>query len=390
MPTSEARIAANQRNSLFSTGPKSIEGRRIAARNSLKHGLSGAGTVLAADDHAEVERLDRAFTNEMGPKSELGSELVHHLASITVRLRRASRQEFAATDERVRNAPENFDNERDAMAETLFEALHENPRANLRKLRRTPEGVILLLEAWHELKADLTRPSKPRWTAAQMVTMGNLLGIREEDVRGSQIGVLSDAIWGDFDRLGDHEGGNLKEDDRKAWARQQVAELIDETCADLEAHAETFDYETIELDRAESGDRALFDTSKPAVLARRYESELSRRLLKTLNEFKEAEARAAEVAASKPKPSAAAPPPASPLASFREEKRDLATTPLGSIPPELRPVDGSYGKGVEMARGADGQPLTFVRNAAASYLNPAVGPIGKVGSGLTRSRAEAV
>ncbi len=88
MPTSEARVATNQRNSLFSTGPKTIEGRRIAARNSLKHGLSGAGTVLAADDHAEVERLDRAFTAEMGPKSELGSELDHHLASITVRFRR--------------------------------------------------------------------------------------------------------------------------------------------------------------------------------------------------------------------------------------------------------------------------------------------------------------
>ncbi len=230
MPTSEARIAANQRNAQRSTGPSSTIGKRIASMNSLKHGLSGAGTVLAADDAAEVERLNIAFTADMAPKSEMGAALIFELASLTVRRKCASRQEFAANAERVRNAPENFDQERVAIAEALFESLHQSPRANLRKLKRTLEGVIQLVEAWEELKADLTRPSKPRWTAAHMVTMGNLLGIREEDVRGSQIGVLSDAIWGGFERLGDHEGGGLDDEARKAWARAQVVELIDETC----------------------------------------------------------------------------------------------------------------------------------------------------------------
>ncbi len=358
MPTSEARVRANQANSQLSTGPKSIAGRQISARNSLKHGFSGAGTVLAAADQAEVDRLDAAFHNEMGPKSELGSALIHHLASITVRMRLASRHLFAATDERVRNAPEDFDNDRVEKAEAFFETIHENPRANLRKLRRTPEGVTLLVEAWEELKADLVRQSKFRWTAAHMVKMGNMMGIREEDVRGSQVGALSDAIWGDYSKLGDHEGGGLKDEARNLWARERVVAMIDFALRDLAAHANTFDYETIELDRAESGERALVDTSKPAMLARRYESELSRRFHKTLNEFKETEARAAEIAATKPKPPS---PPPSSLGSFREVKPDFDSTPPGYVPFELRPVDGSFGKGVEMARGADGQPLSIGR-----------------------------
>ncbi len=352
MPTSEAQIAANQRNSMHSTGPKSPEGRRISARNSLKHGLSGAGAVLAANDQAEVERLDIAFNNELAPKSELGAALIHQLASLTVRMKLASRHEFAATDERVRNAPEDFDNERIDKAEALFETIHENPRASLRKLKRTPEGVTILAEAWNDLKADMTRPGKSHWPAEHMVKMGHLMGIREEDVRGSQVGVLSDATWGDFSRLGDHEGAGLKDEARKQWARERLVAMINLTLRDLDALSQTFDYETIELDRAESGERALFDTSKPAVLARRYESELSRRLHKTLKEFKEVEARAAEVAATKPKQPA---PPAS-LGSFREKVRDLDSTPPGYVPFEDRAMDSATQQGSRWPGGPMGDP----------------------------------
>ncbi len=361
MPTSEARSAASRLNGSRSKGPVSPEGRQIAARNSLKHGLSGDGVVLAAEDQAEVERLDAAFSSELAPKSELGAALIHELASLTVRMKRATRHEFAASDERVRNAPENFDRDREDQAEALFETIQENPRANLRKLKRTPEGVIILIDAWNELKADMTRPGKSYWPEQHMIKMGHLMGIREEAVRGSLIGVLSDATWGDFSRLSEHEGGKLDEEDRKQWARERLVAMINQTLRDLSELSQYFDYETIELDRAESGERALFDTSKPAVLARRYESELSRRLHKTLKEFHEAEARAAEVAATQPKPPAATPAPPS-SGSFREAKPDFDSTPPGYVPFELQPVDESFGKGVEVARGADGQPLTIARS----------------------------
>ncbi|MDD4052447.1 MAG: hypothetical protein PHR28_11200 [candidate division Zixibacteria bacterium] len=38
MATSKKQIRANRRNARLSTGPKSIEGKAISSRNSLKHG----------------------------------------------------------------------------------------------------------------------------------------------------------------------------------------------------------------------------------------------------------------------------------------------------------------------------------------------------------------
>ncbi len=231
----------------------------------------------------------------------------------------------------------------------------------------------------------MTRPNKSYWTDEHMIKMGHLMGIREENVRGSMVGVLSDATQGDFARLSEHEGGKLNEEDRKQWARERLVAMINQTLRDLSELSQTFDYETIELDRAESGERALFDTSKPAVLARRYESELSRRFHKALKEFHEAEARAAEVAATRPKP------PASrlPLGFVSRGEARLRLDPAG-----LRPLRASTGRLVvrERCRGRPrGRwPALDDRSAdLADLLKPALGLIGKVGTGLNPSRVEA-
>ena len=54
MPASEAQILANRRNAALSTGPKTPEGKEQSRRNALKHGMTGAGVVLAdpASDEA--------------------------------------------------------------------------------------------------------------------------------------------------------------------------------------------------------------------------------------------------------------------------------------------------------------------------------------------------
>ena len=49
---SSAQILANQKNAMLSTGPKTPEGKSAAARNSIRHGLSGAFRVLANEDEA--------------------------------------------------------------------------------------------------------------------------------------------------------------------------------------------------------------------------------------------------------------------------------------------------------------------------------------------------
>ncbi|MER2269192.1 hypothetical protein [Methylobacterium oxalidis] len=53
--TSERAILANQQNAKASTGPRTASGKKRAAQNALKHGLSAAVANLIAEE--ETERL---------------------------------------------------------------------------------------------------------------------------------------------------------------------------------------------------------------------------------------------------------------------------------------------------------------------------------------------
>jgi hypothetical protein len=123
MPASEAKIASNRQNSLKSTGPKTVEGKERSRQNGLKHGMAGSGVVLVAEDVGEVERRNEALQAELAPKSSLGQILVLQLATLSVRMERGAKQEFASVSARARHASEDFDAERLDRVEELFASL---------------------------------------------------------------------------------------------------------------------------------------------------------------------------------------------------------------------------------------------------------------------------
>ena len=364
MPSSEARIAANRANSIKSCGPRTTGGKERSRRNGLKHGLTGVGVVLPEGDVDEVERRTEALHADLDPQSPLGEILVRQMATLSVRMERGARQETAALATRIRHAAEEFDEARLDEAERLFEGIADDPRGHLRKLRKSPEGVDRLVLAWGELRADLTRSPKPLWTASHVEKAANLSGLRIDDAKGSRIMVLSQAIWGDFGALADHEGAGLRDDARAAWARGRLVERIDAEVAGLEAHRETLDLELIELDRLEAGERSLFDPSREATLARRYEAEAQRGFFKALKEFRQVEAEAAARPApgSEAEPARAggslassweAPPP--PLPRHLDPAfHEVPTMPFRAPWTSLPPVDG-------VARGPGGGVLAVGR-----------------------------
>jgi hypothetical protein len=69
------QVRANQINALRSKGPVTEEGKRASRANSLKHGLSGAGVVLPAEETALVrDRLARwAPEGGRGTRTAIGS-----------------------------------------------------------------------------------------------------------------------------------------------------------------------------------------------------------------------------------------------------------------------------------------------------------------------------
>jgi hypothetical protein len=95
----EAQITANQHNASLSTGPKTPEGKAAAARNSTKHGLSGAFTVLRHEDQDEFDILVACLRDEFQPANEHEVFLVEQMAQSRWRLSRARRLETAMFDQ---------------------------------------------------------------------------------------------------------------------------------------------------------------------------------------------------------------------------------------------------------------------------------------------------
>src|SRR5262245_29782723 len=61
--TSESKVAANWRNSLRSSGPRTVAGKLTVSRNALRHGLAAA-TPRDPGIAAEVDRLATAIGGE--------------------------------------------------------------------------------------------------------------------------------------------------------------------------------------------------------------------------------------------------------------------------------------------------------------------------------------
>ena len=56
---SPAQILANRENAQRSSGPKTVEGKQAAGRNSLRHGLTGAQIVIPGERRVRLRRTSR-------------------------------------------------------------------------------------------------------------------------------------------------------------------------------------------------------------------------------------------------------------------------------------------------------------------------------------------
>ena len=87
--TSEQQMAANQRNALRSTGPKSGEEKAVVAMNAMKHGLVSQQVLIPGEDEEELLAFGRRLCVQLAPVGELELLLVDRVISSAWRLRRA-------------------------------------------------------------------------------------------------------------------------------------------------------------------------------------------------------------------------------------------------------------------------------------------------------------
>jgi hypothetical protein len=88
--TSARQLEANRYNALKSTGPRTINGKQASRRNALRHGLTAETLIEPLEDPENYRAFEAAIVAEYLPQSPVEKELVHRLASLFWRLRRAT------------------------------------------------------------------------------------------------------------------------------------------------------------------------------------------------------------------------------------------------------------------------------------------------------------
>ena len=87
------QIAANRRNALRSTGPRTDTGRTIASRNALKHGLTAEQVILFDESREAFEHFYAELIGALKPCGPIESQLAERVVINAWRLRRAYRIE---------------------------------------------------------------------------------------------------------------------------------------------------------------------------------------------------------------------------------------------------------------------------------------------------------
>lgn len=89
----DKQLAANRRNALRSTGPRTMRGREASKMNALKHGILSRQVLVSGqhyqEDRKEFEALHRRFTEDLQPEGPLEEMLVDQIVTSHWRLRRA-------------------------------------------------------------------------------------------------------------------------------------------------------------------------------------------------------------------------------------------------------------------------------------------------------------
>jgi hypothetical protein len=86
--TSFRQFEANRRNALKSTGPKSLDGKRMSRRNALRHGLTAETVIDGLEDIEDYRGFEAAIISDYNAETAVERELVLRLASLLWRLRR--------------------------------------------------------------------------------------------------------------------------------------------------------------------------------------------------------------------------------------------------------------------------------------------------------------
>jgi hypothetical protein len=87
---SQKQLEANRRNALRSTGPRTEEGKKIAALNARRHHLTGQVTTMTDADRIIHDAFSAAIVESLAPEGAMETQLAQRIATDSWRLNRIS------------------------------------------------------------------------------------------------------------------------------------------------------------------------------------------------------------------------------------------------------------------------------------------------------------
>ncbi|HTZ77160.1 MAG TPA: hypothetical protein VMC10_04600 [Stellaceae bacterium] len=153
--TSDAQLAANRRNSKKSTGPKTVEGREVARRNALRHGLAAEDLVVPEEEAGDFMSFHDELRAALDPAGAVEELLVERIVVSAWRLRRVYRAEAGMAASENRHWIGNSRNTGKLPAGLVFS---ERQRTLLaltryeRSIERSLHRALATLQEWQETR----------------------------------------------------------------------------------------------------------------------------------------------------------------------------------------------------------------------------------------------
>jgi hypothetical protein len=109
--SSQKKIDSARANGAKSHGPKTEEGRKIASRNAVKHGLYSSIVVLPTESREEFEEMLDAYIHQFQPEGEVERDLVEEMVAAKWRQRRLWAIETDLFEEEMMEAKAKLDDD---------------------------------------------------------------------------------------------------------------------------------------------------------------------------------------------------------------------------------------------------------------------------------------
>jgi hypothetical protein len=340
MTVSAAKLEANRRNSLKSTGPRTPAGKEISSLNAVKHGARAETLVLRGEDPRALEERREAWRACLSPGDDVEERLVDDAVAYTWQQDRARRAQVARLNADLINAGVDQDQtdalEVDDLGRRLFKDRQgpltfypthsersygfraastsyaakgddpDRPAELLLRLQSTLAGCEWLLGEWAGLKAILDRGQS--WLSSDKLKAVRLLGKQPFDALDDRdvamVFLASLVLKADKGKWYWEISMELNQEDTMefrnkaavreldsikpqdpAKAREALAEMIERATQRLALKADAH-RERARLLAALAPDIMAFDESPGGERLRRYELTSGRGLARSLDELR--------------------------------------------------------------------------------------------------------